>query len=87
MADSPKRLLTLSLVDLGGKLQYAINTPAPLTDEQRYEVSVAVDKIMRTYSDKYRRHVEDIDAWSDLGLRIEHMPPLGRKLLERWLKL
>ena len=80
------QLFTLTLVAQGGKLHFKANWKQTFTEEQQYDLAVAVDKIMRSLAPAYARRIDAVETAASLGFKIEDAPKPVRTMLERWFK-
>lgn len=77
------QVMTLFMVQDHGQLKFRVDWKQVLSEEQRFVVAEAVDKIMRRESSKYSEAVEQLDAAAKIGWAVEDHPILSRLVKKR----
>lgn len=77
------QVMTLFMVQDHGALKFRVDWKQILSDEQKYVVAEAVDRVMRRESVSYREAVEKLDEAAKIGWAVEDHPIISRLVKKR----
>lgn len=76
------QLVSIVLVRKDQRLQYTLGWKAAnYTEQQRYDMARAIDRIIRTHVPAWREAVERVDKHAILGKKVAALPQWKRRLL------